>query len=37
MTARHPKRNALEAFLSTETAGGVVLFAATLLALAWEN
>jgi NhaA family Na+:H+ antiporter len=30
-------RNALDAFLSTETASGVVLFAATVLALAWEN
>jgi NhaA family Na+:H+ antiporter len=30
-------RNALEAFLTTETAGGVVLFAATVLALLWEN
>jgi NhaA family Na+:H+ antiporter len=30
-------RNALDAFCSVETAGGVVLFAATLLALAWEN
>jgi Na+:H+ antiporter, NhaA family len=40
MTARHPRNSAhraLEAFLSTETAGGVVLFAATVLALAWEN
>jgi NhaA family Na+:H+ antiporter len=30
-------RGALEAFLSTETAGGIVLFAATVLALLWEN
>ncbi len=30
-------RSALEAFLGTETAGSVVLFAATALALAWEN
>jgi len=30
-------RKALEAFLSTETMSGVVLFAATVLALAWEN
>ncbi|HUO68860.1 MAG TPA: Na+/H+ antiporter NhaA [Gammaproteobacteria bacterium] len=40
MTARHPRnsgRKALEAFLSTETVGGVVLFAATVLALLWEN
>ena len=30
-------RNAFDAFLSVETAGGVVLFAATALALGWEN
>jgi Na+:H+ antiporter, NhaA family len=30
-------RSSAEAFLSTETAGGIVLFAATVLALAWEN
>ena len=29
--------NALDAFLSVETAGSVVLFAATALALLWEN
>jgi NhaA family Na+:H+ antiporter len=34
---RDSARKQLEAFLSTETAGGVVLFAATVLALAWEN
>lgn len=40
MTASHQRdteRSALEAFLNVETAGGVVLFAATALALAWEN
>jgi Na+:H+ antiporter, NhaA family len=40
MTAGRPRysaRTALEAFLHTETAGGVVLFAATVLALVWEN
>ena len=34
---RNAGRTALEAFLSTETVGGIVLFAATVLALAWEN
>jgi NhaA family Na+:H+ antiporter len=39
MSTNHSRasRHALEAFLSTETVGGVVLFAATVLALMWEN
>jgi NhaA family Na+:H+ antiporter len=40
MTASHQRdteRSALEAFLNVETTGGVVLFAATALALLWEN
>ena len=38
-TERHAERaaNPFEAFIVTETAGGIVLFAATALALAWEN
>ncbi len=39
MSTKHSPaaRNALDAFLSTAAAGGVVLFAATVLALLWEN
>src|SRR5262249_29742747 len=40
MKRRDPARrasSALDAFLSVETAGSLVLFAATALALVWEN
>jgi Na+:H+ antiporter, NhaA family len=40
MTAGRPRNfghNALDAFLRTETAGGIALFGATVLALLWEN